>query len=709
MQWEEARTMVGRIEQWGVYLKGGATQRGSTASWSLRYASAILMAVCVPGRLPNHASDAEKRIHELLRRHLATDCIVYYEANLRRRHPAFVVIDPGQGLLAIDVRGWLPENLIGGNHERITVKDRQGRIRSCEHPRQEMRTYLDDLQERCRQRLWAQHLLQPDDQFFFPLAALAVLSNLTRSQLAGSGWNALFSAPDVITGDELEAAFGNQASTGLGRFFHPSWPFPVMTEFQVKTLRAILHPELLISSLGGPVAVPSAARVVPPAETAVPGVPWLRLGPSTPEKAAVVDEIAVEVVSVPRPGMVESSEKGLLDFRVLDLEQELAVRDPGSGPRLMFGAAGSGKTIVLVSRARLLAQGAGRRVLIICFNVSLGSYLERALHGAGELITVRHFDKLARDYGVIRRTHPAEPQSELGRRLLARFRIVAPELRYDAVLIDEAQDFDPVWFRCARCLLHNPEHGDLLIAGDGNQGLYGRRRTRWSSLGFSVQGRTLYLRKSYRNAREIMGFAAPFARTEDWEDDGVSPVAVDHAQAARSSGVPPVVIRAKDRLDECAHAVDLIAGLLRGRFGTRQLSRPLRPADIGVLVPAVLQDLTETFAQFRRDLNAKAIPFIWLSNRADTAARTRVNEPGVKLLNIFHAKGLQFKAVVFLWADILPQAGWLNRAPEEQEALFYVALTRAEDYLAVVHSRESEFVARLHGHTAGTAGLAGTT
>jgi hypothetical protein len=655
------------------------------------------MAVCVPDRLPNHASDAEKRVYELLRHHLAADCIVYYEAHLSRRHPAFVVIDPGQGLLAIDVKGWLPQNLIGGNHERITIKDRQGRLHSCEHPRREARTYLDRLRDCCRQSLWAQHLLQPDNQFFFPLGSFAVLSNISRSQLAGSGWNTIFPAPDVITRDELEAAFVNQASTGLGRFFDPSWPFPAMTEFQVKTLRAIIHPELLISNLAAPVAVTPAARAASPEETAIPGVQWLRLGPSTPEKAAVVDEIAVEVVGAPRAGTAQSPEEGLLDFRVLDLEQELAVRDPGSGPRLVFGAAGSGKTIVLLARARLLAQDAGRRVLLVCFNASLASRLERTLHGAGELITVRHFDKLARDYGVIRRTYPAESQGELGRRLLARFRVVAPELRYDAVLIDEAQDLDPIWFRCARCLLHDPDHGDLLIVGDGNQGVYGKRRTSWSSLGILARGRTAYLGRNYRNAREIMRFAAPFARMESREDDGVSPIAFDHAQAARSSGVPPVVIQAKDRFDECAHAVDLIAGLLRGRFGVRQLSRPLRPADIGVLVPAVLQDLTETFAQFRRDLHAKAIPFVWVSNRADKAARARVGDPGVKLLNIFHAKGLQFKAVVFLWADILPQAGWLNRTPEEQETLFYVALTRAEDYLAVMHSRESEFVARLPG------------
>jgi hypothetical protein len=696
VQREEPPTTAGRIEQWGVYLKGGSAQRGSTVSGRVRYALAIPMAVCVPDRLPNHASDAEKRVCDLLRHHLAADCIVYYEAHLGRRHPAFVVIDPGQGLLAIDIKGWLPQNLIGGDHERITVKDRHGRLHSCEHPRREARNYLDRLRDRCRQSLWAQHLLQPGDQFFFPLGSFAVLSNISRRQLAGSAWDVIFSAPDVITRDELEAAFVNQASTGLGRFFDPSWPFPAMTEFQVKTLRAIIHPELLISNLAAAAAVVPAAAVSPE-ETAIPGVQWLQLGPSTPEKAAVVDEIAVEVVSAPRPGTPPSLDEGLLDFRVLDLKQELVVRDLGSGPRLVFGAAGSGKTIVLLARARLLAHGVGRRVLLVCCNASLGSCLERNLAEAGRLITVRHFDKLAHDYGVIRRTYPAESQGELGRRLLARFRVVAPELRYDAVLVDEAQDFDPIWFQCARCLLHDPDHGDLLIVGDGNQGVYGKRRASWSNLGLPARGHTARLGKNYRNAREIMRFAAPFARTAAGEDDGVSPIAFDPAQAARSSGVPPVVIRAKDRFEECAHAIDLVAGLLRGRFGVRQLSHPLRPADIGVLVPAVRQELIETFAQFRRDLHAKAIPFVWVSNRADKTARARVGDPGVKLLNIFHAKGLQFKAVVFLWADILPQAGWLNRTPEEQETLFYVALTRAEDYLAVVHSRESEFVARLTG------------
>jgi len=37
--------------------------------------------------------------------------------------------------------------------------------------------------------------------------------------------------------------------------------------------------------------------------------------------------------------------------------------------------------------------------------------------------------------------------------------------------IDEAQDFDPSWFRCTLAALAEPYDGDLIIVGDGSQGL----------------------------------------------------------------------------------------------------------------------------------------------------------------------------------------------------------------------------------------------
>jgi superfamily I DNA/RNA helicase len=308
------------------------------------------------------------------------------------------------------------------------------------------------------------------------------------------------------------------------------------------------------------------------------------------------------------------------------------------------------------------------------------------------LVTVRHFDRLAANLGCSRRA--GEPDAEFGKRVLAMLQERKLETTYDAVLIDEAQDFDPSWLQCARQLLTDPANGDLVIVGDGNQGVYGKRRTSWSSLGISARGRTMYLRKSYRSSREIIEFAAPFARTEGHEDDGVCPLAIEPAQARRSTGIRPVVLRAKNRVDECQRAAGLIWELLQGSFHGIRLDRMIHPSEVGVLVPFVPDACEPALTSLQATLEQNGVPVIRLwdgrkRGKADT--RSRIGEPGVKVLNVYHAKGLQFRAVVFLWADQLP----LCRTRHEQEALFYVALTRAEDYLVVLHSGVSELIDRL--------------
>ena len=68
------------------------------------------------------------------------------------------------------------------------------------------------------------------------------------------------------------------------------------------------------------------------------------------------------------------------------------------------------------------------------------------------------------------------------------------------------------------------------------------------------------------------------------------------------------------------------------------------------------------------------------------AARARVTESGVKLQTIHSAKGLQYRAVILLWADLL----------NAERRLLYVGLTRAEDLLAVLWSGAgSAFTVRL--------------
>ena len=74
--------------------------------------------------------------------------------------------------------------------------------------------------------------------------------------------------------------------------------------------------------------------------------------------------------------------------------------------------------------------------------------------------------------------------------------------QYDAILIDEAQDFDKSWFLPIVEVL-NPATNSLLITCDGLQGIYARKRFYWSDVGIQAVGRVKRFEKSYRIPIEI--------------------------------------------------------------------------------------------------------------------------------------------------------------------------------------------------------------
>lgn len=93
---------------------------------------------------------------------------------------------------------------------------------------------------------------------------------------------------------------------------------------------------------------------------------------------------------------------------------------------------------------------------------------------------------------------------------------------YDAVLVDEAQFFAPLWFEIIRELVR-PRSGHLFVAADPTQGFLGRGAS-WKSIGLEARGRTHKLEHSYRTTREILNFATLFYRrrvTENGTEDDI--------------------------------------------------------------------------------------------------------------------------------------------------------------------------------------------
>ena len=602
------------------------------------------MAHTIPSSLPSRASKGEERLFNLLKR-LPDEVIVYYEPYVDNRHPDFVVILPRLGVLLIEVKGWYLPDILAADSHSVRIRDGEREVIQA-HPLRQVRDYKFLLMNRCSKdkqlSLLTHRSGAHEGGFQFPFGSFAVLSNITRDNLQKlpENVNALFPQAHVATRDELlgwEELGGEELMGLLQRYFDPFWPITPMTPNQVNIVKAILHPEILLA--------------------------LAFQDPTKPQEPTV---------------------------KVLDLKQEELARDVGSGHRLIFGVAGSGKTVLLIARAKLVARlNPSANVLVLCYNVAFSTFLSEALKDCVS-VKVLTFHAWARANGVA--WDRQDDDAELGSKLLAVLQAGgAHSRRFDTILIDEAQDFEADWYRCVLQAMKEPVEGELLIVGDGSQGVYRRRKLSWKQLGIQAAGRTQYLERNYRSTQPIVSLATIFAAgSANGDEDEVRAPWVDPSKCVRLLGSSPVLLQRQNKQAEVERVVRIVGDLLVGLWFGEKVD-PLKPEQIGILYPRLRQEDRPLIHRFCDQLktNLQGCPSVWLTETQ--ASRRRVGDPGVKILTMHSSKGLQFKAVILLFADECP-AHFPDTDEAEERCLFYVALTRAEDFLAISSSRKTKFI-----------------
>jgi len=164
------------------------------------------------------------------------------------------------------------------------------------------------------------------------------------------------------------------------------------------------------------------------------------------------------------------------------------------------GCAGSGKTTLALEKARQLNEQ-GFETLLVCFNAPLAEYLRQR---APEGVEVYHFHGLckglAKEAGLGYRAYRTE--AEYYDTVLPQMLFDAVEelgTQYDAIIVDEGQDFRPEWFETLLFLLHDDKQGIFYVFLDSNQNIYRRAETLSGLL--SVEPFTLY--ENCRNTRAI--------------------------------------------------------------------------------------------------------------------------------------------------------------------------------------------------------------
>lgn len=410
----------------------------------------------------------ERRVAQRLESHLGEDCLIWYDIPVGReyRHPDFVIIDPANGLIFLEVKDWRLSTLEHIDPQTVTLLTAQGEKQE-QNPLVQVREYAcATVESLSREPKLQQKTGLYKGKLNIAWAYGVVFTNITRQQLtslsADGAVESIFPLALTICQDEMTesvslSAFRSKISGLFTTRFRPA-----VTPAVRDILRQHLFPEIAIR---------------------------------TKKKSNQV-------------------------CRVMDLQQEVLARNLGEGHRVIHGVAGSGKTLILLYRCLYLSETTTRPVLVLCFNIILANYIRECVaeRGLSGKVHVYHFHnwcasaarkfklKVSREGVFFDNCFTAlEDAVNSG---------AVTDSGYDAVLIDEGHDFDRRWLSLIARLFDNTSRS-LLLMYDDAQSLYRRERAlnfSLASVGIQAQGRTSVLRVNYRNPCRILNFAYAFSR-----------------------------------------------------------------------------------------------------------------------------------------------------------------------------------------------------
>lgn len=304
----------------------------------------------------------------------------------------------------------------------------------------------------------------------------------------------------------------------------------------------------------------------------------------------------------------------------------------------IVGGAGTGKTWLCLKKAAALANE-DKQVLVLCYNSALADFLGDSLYDYDK-VQVKTFHQLITS--IMGNDYIQNKGFELNN--IFDEVIEADNLPiFDAVLIDEAQDYSEEWALIARSFLKYEALSSFYVFYDEQQNIFKRDFARR----FSIGNEPFLLRENLRNTAEISNFAA--AET----GFGV------HLRPSLIQGVPPeknVFTRAREARNRIGSILNDL--LLKEKVSNRSITilsnRKLANSILATETQLGCATIVEQY-----------------SNTTDTEILYRT---------IQGFKGLESDIVIFL--DHRPPNLDVNKE------LLYVGLTRAKYLLYVIQYKE---------------------
>ena len=616
---------------------------------------AVVMAITIPETIRSSATTGERLFFRTLKTFLPDDYIVYFEPDIQGRRPDFVIIGPDLGIVVLEVKDYTKNTLFQINHDEwhiVTTSGDQAVIKSpMKQARDNMFHVVDTLKK-------DKSLIQLDGkykfQLKFPYGHGVVFTRMNSKDFIKDGLYSVIEPNLSLTRDEIDPdkeGFSEEVLMEkiLNMFVVP---FRLKESLSIEDINAIryhLFPEVRIS-----------AEYKPP-------VPYQ-------------DQLLLS----------------LHDIKTMDLHQENLAKQIGDKNRLIRGVAGSGKTIILASRAKMLSkQNPDWKILILCYNISLSNAIQQMIHHMlNEPEDLFDFDpnaKSVQNENIIVRNFHSWLKNDLRIReqqlpdiieKLERNEAILPT--YDAVLIDEGQDFEADWLRLVSLLI-NADTQSLLLVEDRAQTIYQRKRSYLQDTGLSFQGRSKVLSINYRNTQQIVKFAWEFYRkhsmfknkvvNRELEGEIIAP------QSTKRRGPEPGIVKAANFFEEMRIVARSIKKL--------HMEKKVPLEDILILYRVKRTHKYPIIDIIKRSLKDEGLPYFWITEN-DVSKRSYAKDDGkVKISTIDSSKGLDFRAVFIVNVDSMPFP--LEENKEREVSLLYIGMTRAKEYLCLSYSGESEF------------------
>lgn len=605
------------------------------------------MATFFPARsVCNFDSGGELRLAERLDKSLNSQYLCWFNVPVgpKALQPDFIILHPTHGLLVLEVKDWKPDTIKKLTVTEAVLETQQGTVRDKNPMEQARKNALAITSLLEKDPLLQQKAGSYVGRLALPYSWGVALPNISRQQFNELNLSSVLNERAVLCRDDIQASSSEFFEDRLLGMFRHSFPCQLSQE-QIDRIRYHLYPELRINPESGQFGLFHEEQM-----------PALGIG------------------------------------KIMDLQQEQLARSMGGGHRVIHGVAGSGKTMILIYRARYLASLSSKPVLVLCYNKTLASRLEQFLAQGrtDSKIHVHHFHEWCRMLLNEKNIKVGDklPFNEFVEKSVARTKqaVEQGELetgRYAAILIDEAHDFQPEWFSVVLPMLES-EDANLLVLYDDAQSIYNKKTGldfSFSSVGIKAQGRTTILRTNYRNTAEILKAAKNISQSTLKVSE---PVGEDYAPTLNPDSVGrtgdiPELYRFSCQDTEWNYIAERIAELI---------AQGKSPNDIGVLVLSTRPVYCELV---KKAFNAHQVPFIIADEK--NKRNLYEGEASVKVLTMHSSKGLEFEHVFITG---LNRFGEYSQLDDEQRArLLYVAMTRAVEDLTLTYHQETPYTRQI--------------